>query len=62
MEGGLAEPLASLESGLYGSLALPWSPSQDHIFGALSSNYEGDGASKNFQLPTPKSVAINQRR
>ncbi|WP_341918253.1 hypothetical protein [Polaromonas sp. YR568] len=58
----LGEPLASLESGLYGSLALPWSSSQDHILGALGSTYEGDGVSNNFHLPTPKNVTIKQWR
>ncbi len=48
----------SLSSGLYGSIREGWLNDQQPIFGSFAARFAGDGSSKQFRFPQPKSVGF----
>jgi len=54
---GNVEPL---KSGLYGSIVNRWDPVATPIFGRIKGYWEGDGVTRTFQLPRPRSVGLTR--
>lgn len=52
------DPIAPLDSGLYGGLLDPWSRTDAHDVGQMVANYAGDGSSREFRMPEPKQISI----
>lgn len=46
------------DSGLYGSIRMPWTVTEPPTFGPDQTEFEGDGSSHTFRLVHPKSVAF----
>ncbi|MEX2197435.1 MAG: hypothetical protein WD886_01385 [Burkholderiales bacterium] len=46
------------DSGLYGSIRLPWTTTSAPTFGPDQTEFEGDGSTRTFRLAHPKSVAF----
>lgn len=49
-----------LDSKLYGSKTTPWSDSKLMAFGEMSISYKGDGITKTFGFPSPKTVSLRR--
>jgi hypothetical protein len=47
-----------LDSGLYGGIFWKWSKLTDGAIGNYSTEYQGDGVSRQFQLATPKALHL----
>lgn len=53
---GIHEPL---DSGLYGSISSRWVDSAVPSFGRFQSSFVGDGVSKTFRFPQPKTIGLS---
>jgi hypothetical protein len=51
--------LPSINSGLYGSMARPWSKNATGSFGQLATSYECDGATTSFVMLTPTNLHLH---
>lgn len=47
-----------LDSGLYGSIRLPWNVTSSPTFGPDQTEFEGDGSSRTFRFVHPKNVGL----
>lgn len=47
-----------LSSGLYGSIRQGWLDGPPPIFGSFAARFEGDGSTKQFRFPQPKSIGF----
>jgi hypothetical protein len=55
---GSETSLVALDSGLYGSIAHPWSDTTNARIGRWMLTYSGDGASKSFSFLGPEKISV----